>query len=142
MLDEVLPGAVYRLCFDGVYENSTVWVNDICTGGGKYGYSPFALDITEAVRPGKNRILVKVDNTALPADRWYSGAGIYRKVFLEVLPEVHLEREKVHVLTRVEKEKAELEIHTGTEQPVRAVLSLRDVNIRDRGSKENIEKNC
>ncbi|MCD8130796.1 MAG: DUF4982 domain-containing protein [Lachnospiraceae bacterium] len=142
VLDEVLPGAVYRLCFDGVYENSTVWVNDICTGGGKYGYSPFALDITEAVRPGKNRILVKVDNTALPADRWYSGAGIYRKAFLEVLPEVHLEREKVQVLTQVEKEKAELEIHTGTEQPVRAVLSLRDVNIRDRGSKENIEKNC
>lgn len=127
MLGEKLPGALYRLCFDGVYENSTVWVNDICVGGRKYGYSPFALDITEAVHPGENRIMVKVDNTAVPADRWYSGAGIYRKVYLEVLPAVHLEREKVQVITHVEKEQAELEIHTGTKLPVRAVLLLGEV---------------
>ncbi len=142
VLGEELPGAIYRLCFDGVYENSTVWVNDICMGGRKYGYSPFALDITEAVHPGKNQILVKVDNTAVPADRWYSGAGIYRKVYLEVLPAMHLEREKVQVITRVEKEKAELEIHTGTGFPVRAVLSLGEANIRKAGDKEISEENC
>ncbi|MCD8326415.1 MAG: DUF4982 domain-containing protein [Lachnospiraceae bacterium] len=123
---EEIPDQICRLCFDGVYENSTVWVNDICVGGRKYGYSPFTLDISEVVRPGKNWILVKVDNTAVPADRWYSGAGIYRKVYLEMLPKTHLEREKVQVITRVEKEKAEIEIHTGTELPVRAVLSLGD----------------
>ncbi|MCD7739059.1 MAG: DUF4982 domain-containing protein [Lachnospiraceae bacterium] len=141
-LGEKLTGALYRLCFDGVYENSTVWVNETCVGGRKYGYSPFALDITEAVHPGKNRILVKVDNTALPADRWYSGAGIYRKVYLEILPAIHLEREQVHVLTQVEKEKAEIEIHTGTDLPVRAVVSLGDVNIRGKGNKENMGENC
>ncbi|MCD7820121.1 MAG: DUF4982 domain-containing protein [Lachnospiraceae bacterium] len=125
-LDDEMAGMVCRLCFDGVYENSSVWVNDIYVGGRKYGYSSFFLDITEVVHPGKNRILVKVDNTAVPADRWYSGAGIYRKVYLEMLPALHLEREQVQVLTQVEKEKAEIEIRTGTELQVRAVMSLGD----------------
>ncbi len=142
VLGEKLPGALYRLCFDGVYENSTVWVNETYVGGRKYGYSPFALDITEAVHPGKNQLLVKVDNTALPADRWYSGAGIYRKVYLEILPTIHLEREQAQVLTRVEKEKAEIEIHTGTDLPVRAAVSLGNVNIRGKGNKENIGEKC
>ncbi|MCD8076761.1 MAG: hypothetical protein LUF27_17385 [Lachnospiraceae bacterium] len=113
---------IYFLCFDGIYENSTIWVNDQWAGGRKYGYSSFRLDISSFLHNGNNRILVKVDNTAVPADRWYSGAGIYRNVYLEILPKKHLEKEKIQVLSVVEKEKAELEIHTGTELPVRAVL--------------------
>ncbi|MCD8380798.1 MAG: DUF4982 domain-containing protein [Lachnospiraceae bacterium] len=140
--EEALPDAICRLCFDGVYENSTVWVNDICVGGRKYGYSPFALDITEAVRSGKNQILVKVDNTAQPADRWYSGAGIYRKVYLEILSAVHLERDEVQVLTHVGEEQTELEIYTGTERPVRAVVSLRETDVRKAGDKETVDEDC
>ena len=72
------PGMIYRLQFDGVYENCQVWVNGILAGGWKYGYTPFALDITRLLAEGENGICVRVDNTAFPADRWYSGAGIYR----------------------------------------------------------------
>ena len=76
-ITEKKEGHVYQLYFDGIYENSTVWVNGKEAGGRKYGYSCFTLDITNYIQSGDNFILVKVDNTQFPADRWYSGAGIY-----------------------------------------------------------------
>ena len=54
------------------------------------------------MRTEKNEILVEVDNTTAPVDRWYTGAGIYRSVYLECLPERHLEQEEVRVETRLE----------------------------------------
>lgn len=125
----------YWLCFDGIYENSTVWVNDTAVGGRKYGYSSFRLDITRTVREGENRIVVKVDNTAVPADRWYSGAGIYRKVFLEILPEEHLEKEEIQVITEVTKEAAAVTVYTGTDGLVKAFLTAPECG-KDTGEDE------
>ena len=81
----------YYLEFGGISENSTVWMNGQEAGGRKYGYSTFRLDVTELVKQGENLILVKVDNTCRPADRWYSGAGIYRTVKWLELDKRHLE---------------------------------------------------
>ena len=74
------PGHRRFLEFGGVYENCTVWVNGICVGGHKYGYSTFSLEVTKALVPGENEIVVKVDDSVMPVDRWYSGCGIYRTV--------------------------------------------------------------
>lgn len=112
----------YFLCFDGIYENSTIWVNDREAGGRKYGYSSFSLDITAILSDGENDVLVKVDNTQVPADRWYSGAGIYRKVYLLAVPALHLQEENVRLETAVEGRDGILRIMCGTEEPVRAVL--------------------
>lgn len=113
---------IYELCFDGIYENSTVWINDIAAGGRKYGYSSFRLDITELLHEGENLILVKADNTSVPADRWYSGAGIYRSVYLEILPGEHLDREKIQVITEAEPDEARIVVHTGCAGKVRGFL--------------------
>ncbi|KQN99903.1 glycoside hydrolase family 2 TIM barrel-domain containing protein [Paenibacillus sp. Leaf72] len=113
VLEEKKEGHVYQLQFDGVYENSTVWVNGISVGGRKYGYSRFTLDITDAVHAGDNLIQVKVDNTSMPADRWYSGAGIYRTVKLLTLQEKHLNPEHIQVVSKVEGDNAVVKIHTG-----------------------------
>ena len=112
----------YFLCFDGIMEHSTIWVNDICVGGRMYGYSSFKLDVTEALKVGENQILVKVDNTVTPTDRWYAGAGIYRKAYLEVVPEVYLDPEEVVVIADVSTERAKIEISTGLEEQVRALF--------------------
>ena len=82
---------VYLLEFGAVYENSTVSMNGQAVGGHHYGYSPFRVDITEALRPGENELIVRVDNTQTPVDRWYSGAGIYRAVQFLDLPKQHLD---------------------------------------------------
>lgn len=69
--------------FEGVYMDSTVWLNGQKVGGHVYGYSNFFADLTDKVRLGeKNELLVLVDNSKQPNSRWYTGSGIYRPVNL------------------------------------------------------------
>ncbi|TCD12248.1 DUF4982 domain-containing protein [Pedobacter frigidisoli] len=68
--------------FDGVYKNSEVWINGKYLGKRPYGYSSFSYEISKFLKTGKNIIAVKVDNSAQPDSRWYSGSGIYRNVWL------------------------------------------------------------
>ena len=68
--------------FDGVYMNSTVWINGHKLGTRPYGYSSFEYEMTPYLKEGDNCIVVKVDNSDQPNSRWYSGCGIYRHVWL------------------------------------------------------------
>ena len=66
--------------FDGVYMNSTVWVNGQELGERPNGYISFQYELTPYVKFGeKNEIKVLVHNHQ-PNSRWYSGSGIYRNV--------------------------------------------------------------
>ncbi|MGI4866077.1 MAG: beta-galactosidase GalB [Janthinobacterium lividum] len=70
--------------FDGVYQNSDVWLNNHYLGKRPNGYISFRYELTRYLQqPGKpNVIAVRVDNSAQPNSRWYSGSGIYRNVRL------------------------------------------------------------
>lgn len=83
-LRDFLPhdGQVTKLYFEGVYMNSTVFVNGKAVGGHPYGYSAFWVDVTDCLHEGENVIAVRVDNSAQKNCRWYSGSGIYRHVWL------------------------------------------------------------
>ena len=70
------------LFFEGVYRNAKVYVNGALAGEHAYGYTEFSVDIATYVREGQNEIKVTVDNTLMPNCRWYSGAGLYRDVWL------------------------------------------------------------
>ncbi len=77
----------YTVTFDGVYMNSTVYINGHKLGTRPYGYSTFEYDLTPYVnKKGDNVIAVKVDNSDQPNSRWYSGCGIYRHVWLTKTP--------------------------------------------------------
>ena len=89
----------YFLEFDGVYMNSTVYVNGQEVGFRPYGYSTFEYDITSYVREGDNVVAVKVDNSDQPNSRWYSGCGIYRHVWLTKTHPVHVKHWGIHVQT-------------------------------------------
>ena len=65
----------YSLIFEGVYMDTTIWVNEQQAGEWKYGYSTFEIDLTPFVKAGENEFLVSV-NFRSPNSRWYSGAGI------------------------------------------------------------------
>ncbi|HHU82412.1 MAG TPA: DUF4982 domain-containing protein, partial [Firmicutes bacterium] len=91
------------LCFDGVYMDSTVYLNQQLVGEWKYGYSSFEHEITGALREGENEILVKVVHQS-PNSRWYSGAGIYRNVWLKIRGENYIETHGVYISTRKEEE--------------------------------------
>ena len=73
----------FTITFDGVYMNSTVYINGHKLGTRPYGYSTFEYDLTPYMyKKGDNVIAVKVDNSDQPNSRWYSGCGIYRHVWL------------------------------------------------------------
>ena len=85
------------LSFDGVYMNSTVYINGQKVGSRPYGYSSFEYDITPYVHEGENVVAVRVDNSDQPNSRWYSGCGIYRHVWLTKTNPIHIKRWGVHI---------------------------------------------
>lgn len=87
------------LCFDGVYMDSSLYVNGQFVGEWKYGYSSFEHDITDSVVEGKNEILVKVVHQS-PNSRWYSGAGIYRNVWLKTRDKNHIVTDGIYATTK------------------------------------------
>lgn len=74
-----------ELLFDGIYAESTIWLNGRQIGSNVSGYRPFVVDLTAAVhRDGDNLLAVRVRNLGQNS-RWYSGSGLYRQVKLDVL---------------------------------------------------------
>ena len=77
--------------FDGVYQNSEVWINGQYLGKRPYGYIPFAYDITPHLDFGGDNVMaVRVDNSHQTNCRWYSGSGIYRHTWLLATNKVHI----------------------------------------------------
>lgn len=91
-VDAALKGKRVQVNFDGVYNNATIYLNGKKLAFHPYGYSPFAVDLTDSVKFGEqNVIAVKVDHKT-PSSRFYSGSGIYRHVTLSVTDAVHVAR--------------------------------------------------
>jgi beta-galactosidase len=101
----------FLLYFEGVYMDSTLYVNGTAVGEWKYGYSSFEHDITEALREGENEILMKVVHQS-PNSRWYSGAGIYRNVWIKIRGRNHIISDGIYVSTRKTDEGYRVEIDT------------------------------
>jgi beta-galactosidase len=90
-----VPGSykdkIVSILFDGVYNNSDVWINGHHLGKRPSGYTSFQYDLTPYLNVGKaNVIAVRVDHSLYADSRWYSGSGIYRHVWLNVTDKVHV----------------------------------------------------
>ena len=96
-------GRKISLEFDGIFRNSTVWVNGHLLGNHQSGYIPSNYDLTDVLRygnEGKNVILVKVDASEYEG-WWYEGAGIYRHVWLTKTDRLHVARFGTYITTPV-----------------------------------------
>jgi beta-galactosidase len=113
--------------FGGAYRNSVIFVNGKEAGGRASGYSSFEIDISAFVKEGKNLIAVRLDNgceapepqpspkgEGSPPDRWYSGSGLFRNVFLKVVPQTHIKTWGVHVKPKLSADKKLAEITVST----------------------------
>lgn len=98
--------------FDGVYMNSTVYINGHELGTRPYGYASFSYDITPWLREGDNVIAVRVDNSDQPNSRWYSGCGIYRNVWLRKLNAVHVAQWGSYVTAEISGDTAVVKVET------------------------------
>ena len=105
------------LRFDGVYMDSTLYVNGQAAGEWKYGYTAFEHNITGLIRRGGlNTLMLKVDYRA-PSDRWYTGAGIYRDVHLKIKNACHFVSDGIYITTFKRDERwyyeVDAEVETG-----------------------------
>ncbi|TSE04718.1 sugar-binding domain-containing protein [Aquimarina algiphila] len=115
LLTEADKNKQISIQFDGVYNNSTVWINGKLLGTRPNGYISFIYDLTPHLKYDgtPNMIAVKVDHSAYVDSRWYTGSGIYRNVKLIKTGLLHIDHWGVQITTpKVSKELAEINIKT------------------------------
>ncbi len=95
-LEELAVDEQALLRFDGVYMDTTVYVNGESAGEWKYGYSTFEIDMTPYLKVGKNEVYVRVVYRYLNT-RWYSGAGIYRNVWFKTRNRTHIVSDGIYI---------------------------------------------
>ncbi|HZI32974.1 MAG TPA: glycoside hydrolase family 2 TIM barrel-domain containing protein, partial [Candidatus Binatia bacterium] len=113
-LPETDAGKCVAIEFDGVMQNSDVWINGIHLGHRPNGYVSFGYPLTGHLNfGGDNVIAVRCDTSEQPASRWYSGAGIYRHVRLVETSPLHFVPDGIFVSTpKVSPDKATIKIET------------------------------
>lgn len=88
------------LKFEGVYMNAFVYVNGQLAAKSPFGYTTFYAPLNDFLKYGEdNEIRVQVRAGAMTNSRWYSGAGIYRDVYLLESGLTHIVPEGVQVKT-------------------------------------------
>ncbi len=89
-----MAGKQISLDFDGVFENSYVYLNGQLVGNHPYGYTGYSYDITDLVHADGHtpNVLAVVVQNQEPSSRWYSGSGITRHVHLTVANALHIAR--------------------------------------------------
>ena len=113
--------------FDGVYLNSTVYVNGKKAAERPYGYSSFNVELTDFLNPvgQDNVIAVRVDHSKQPSGRWYTGSGIYRNVRLVLTGNARIDYNGVWVTTpEISDERAGVLVKTDINAPEGAVCSV------------------
>ena len=87
------------LSFGGVYMRSYVYINGEEVASSLYGYNSFNLDISKYFAKAQDIEITVLVINQLPNSRWYSGSGIYRKVFLNVTEPVYVATDGTYVTT-------------------------------------------
>jgi beta-galactosidase len=108
------PEARVEILFEGVYMDSEVWLNGQHLGANRCGYTPFTYNLSPHLLPdGENVLAVRMRNSGQNS-RWYSGSGIYRHVWLDVLPQrARLARWGIGVIVlRIGDQRADIDVST------------------------------
>lgn len=138
-----IAGKKFFIVFDGVYKNSTVYINGNALGTRPYGYATFQYDMTPYILKGENVLAVKVDNSKQPDSRWYTGAGIYRHVWLITSSPVYVAQWGTFVTTPVVSEKeATVNVLTtiANDTPEKSNLSILSSVLDDSGNEVATQK--
>lgn len=108
---------VLKLKFEGVYMNAMVYINQQFAAKNMFGYTTFYVELNDFLKYGEeNEIRVQAAAGAMTNSRWYSGAGIYRDVYLLESELAHIVPEGVQIKTEeADGQYAVLEINTELE---------------------------
>ena len=130
-LQKSSQGKSVSVLFDGVYMESTVWLNGRKLGYHPYGYTPFYYDLTPYLNPAEeaNVLAVRVDNLGRNS-RWYSGSGIYRHVRLTVAHPLHIAQWGIHITTpKISSEEARVNVAVTVQNDAEASGDIRVMTV-------------
>jgi len=85
--------------FDGAMAYAQIWLNGKYIGTWPYGYSSFRMDLTPYLKFGEKNVLAVRLDTEKWESRWYSGAGIYRHVWMVKTDLVHVAHWGTYITT-------------------------------------------
>ncbi|MDO4285443.1 MAG: DUF4982 domain-containing protein [Eubacteriales bacterium] len=131
--------------FEGAMRHTQIWINGCYVASHFSGYSTFLTDISEYALygdEGLNTVLVRTDTDA--AEGWWGeGAGLYRDVWLTILPPLHIARDGLFLrTTALDHDQAqltaevELENDSDTTQEVQIQIAFSDPDGKDAGCSE------
>ena len=109
--DEHEPNVFIR--FDGVYMDCDVFLNGELIKSHPYGYTAFDVSLTGRIRKGKNQLTVHIRHQS-PNSRWYSGSGIFRDVFLMLLPQDYMIPDSLYLAEKQTGEDWKLNVTANT----------------------------
>ena len=127
---------IVKFHFEGIYQKAEVFVNGQKAGQHAYGYTPFTVDVTPYLYKDKrnNEMVVKVNNSEQPNCRWYSGSGIYRHVWLQTMPALHLEENAVIIWTpEVSAKQAKLNMNVSIKNEGLETREIDDIEVTFEG---------
>ncbi len=113
-IDELQPGR-QLLHFGAVNYKALVYVNGEKVGEHEGGFTPFAIDVSEHLQPGRNSIVIGVDSEhdhqtlPSPVVDWKNYGGITRPVHLVSVPDTYVHDYFVR-LESVDRLKAEVRL--------------------------------
>ncbi|HYQ57232.1 MAG TPA: glycoside hydrolase family 2 TIM barrel-domain containing protein [Draconibacterium sp.] len=114
--------------FEGVYNNSEVFINGKWVGKRPNGYISFMYDLTPYIKWGeKNAIAVRVDHSDYADSRWYTGSGICRDVYLVYANPIHINLWGVSYQAQIGNNTADVTINTTIKNTVES-SSVKVVN--------------
>lgn len=92
-------GKQIYLDIDGAMANAKVYLNGQEVGARPFGYIPFRVDLTDALKFGEDNVVAVYLDASKWGSRWYPGAGLYRNVWLTKTAPIHVGQWGVHVQT-------------------------------------------
>lgn len=99
--------------FDGVMDNSKVYINGNFVGKRHYGYSGFEYYLTPYIKFGEDNVIAVELAPEVLSERWYPGAGIYRNVRLKINNAIHIPQWGTYISTpTATSEKALVKVET------------------------------
>ncbi|GKX31471.1 beta-galactosidase [Vallitalea longa] len=94
---EKVPDNQTFLLFEGVYSNSTIYVNGEKVYSREYGYSSLCVNISDYLKQGVNLIAVYLDGSKEPSTRWFNGQGITRNVWIMSGDNIYIKNDGVFI---------------------------------------------
>lgn len=117
-----------ELFFEGVYGDTRVLADGREVAVSRSGYREFAAPLGDVVAGRPVRIEVEVDNSRLPNSRWYTGSGIYRRVWLDDAPPTRIVRDGTGLRTMLSTGSARVTVEVAVANPDGRILSV-DVDL-------------